>query len=139
MVVYFEIDCFLPKDGPFWEFFSTSAPAEVFNGKEGYRVKSTRPQNQLSQGLILPLREFPEINLPFKDREREIGPAAAAEELFSKSFAELLGVVKWEFTDSAKDLEDIGPPPAFIRMSGWWRIQDVEQYIFSKHNRKKIW
>ncbi|AEO66214.1 uncharacterized protein THITE_34535, partial [Thermothielavioides terrestris NRRL 8126] len=139
LVVYFEIDCFIPKDARFWELFAQPTATEVFRGKEGFRVKSRWFKNHLSQGLIWPLREFDEIYLPFEARAKVVGEQAAFDELRDKSFADLFGVVKWEYPESAKDLEDLGPAPGFIRMPGWRRIQDVEETVFCNKNLQKEW
>jgi RNA ligase (TIGR02306 family) len=139
LVVYFEIDSFIPKTGHFWELFSQPGSSEWFRGKDGHRVKSTRIHSQVSQGLIYPLGNFPEITGPFEARVEEIGREGATEELLAKSFADLLGVVKWEFTETAETLPSLGPPPAFIRMPAWHRIQDVERFMFSRKLRQKTW
>ncbi|KAK4150663.1 RNA ligase-domain-containing protein [Chaetomidium leptoderma] len=139
LVVFFEIDSFIPKVGRFWELFGEPNKTEVFRGKEGYRVKSRRDGKHLSQGLIYPLVEIPEIDIPYKARLQAIGPATATDELLSKSFSQLLGVEKWEFTETAETLPNLGRPPAFIHQPGWSRIQDVERMIFSRPKQKKTW
>ena len=139
LVVYFEIDSFLPKAGRFWELFATTSATEVFRGKEGFRVRSIRHRKLFSQGLVFPLGEFPEINTPYLDRIRTVGRTTATNELLSTSFAKVLGVEKWEFTETAPNLPNLGRPPDFISMPGWHRVQDVESVIFARHNRKITW
>ncbi|KAK4098828.1 hypothetical protein N658DRAFT_476495 [Parathielavia hyrcaniae] len=135
LVLYFEIDCFIPTSGRFWELERN----EWFGGQKGHRVKSARIRHRLSQGLVYPLREFCDIATPFEERAEVVGRDAAKEELMAKSFAELLGVVKWEFTETALALPNLGSTPAFIRMPGWSRIQDVEAEWFSPRWRRKMW
>lgn len=136
MVVYFEIDSFLPKsDSRFWELFLEPGATEVFRGNHGYRVKSQRHGAHLSQGLIFPLDDFPEI----RDHVRVAGTDVATAQLLGKSFAGLLGVEKWEFTESAASLPSLGRPPSFIYLPGWERIQNIERSIFSTAGRKKVW
>ena len=142
LVVYFEIDSFIPKTSRFWEL--DPATLTTFNGKEGYRVQSKRLGNHLWQGLAFPLVDFPEINHPYEDRVRLVGRAAATDELLSQSFANLLGVEKWEFTETALTfaaltLAALGPSPAFLYMPGWRRIQDMDKSIFSGSRRKQMW
>lgn len=54
--VYFEIDSVLPNDERF-KFLKNSWNKRM----EGYRVRTIRLRGQISQGLALPLKEFPEI------------------------------------------------------------------------------
>jgi hypothetical protein len=112
---------------------------ETFRGKEGFRVKSRRHRGHLSQGLIYPLSSFPKINIPYRARIQDVGREAATAELLSYSFANTLGVEKWEFTETAQTLPNLGMPPAFISMPGWERIQNVEKQMFSGAKRNKTW
>ncbi len=139
LVVYFEIDSFLPKVSRFWEFFAIPSATEVFRGKEGFRVRSIRHRKLLSQGLVFPLGDFPEIIKPYQDLIRSLGRTAATSELLRTSFANILGVVKWEFTETAPNLPNLGRPPDFISMPGWHRVQDIEALVFARHNRKILW
>jgi RNA ligase (TIGR02306 family) len=58
--VYFEVDSFLPIDERFEFLRKTSYRKNEDNG-EGFRVKTIRLRGQLSQGLLLPLSDFPEL------------------------------------------------------------------------------
>ncbi|KAL2270283.1 hypothetical protein VTJ83DRAFT_2467 [Remersonia thermophila] len=142
LVVFFEIDSFVPKTDRFWELFADPSRENgivTFRGRQGYRVRSTRVFGRLSQGLVFPLACFPEINRPYQDKITAVGYRAATEELLSRSFAETLGVMKWEFTERAESLPSLGRPPAFIRPAGWPRIQDVEKSVFASKKREKLW
>lgn len=139
LVVYFEIDSFIPKTDRFWELFVDPSATEVFRGRQGFRVKTRQRGTHVSQGLIYPLADFPEIKLPYEDRIKAVGRNAATAELFSQSFASLLGVEKWEYTEKAVSLPNLGPPPGFIRLPRWQRIQDMERSIFSHPKRRKVW
>ncbi|KAL1842075.1 hypothetical protein VTJ49DRAFT_6057 [Mycothermus thermophilus] len=126
----------------FWELFADPSRENdifTFRGREGYRVRSTRVFGHLSQGLVFPLAYFPEINRPYQDQITAVGYEAATDDLLSRSFAETLGVVKWEFTERVESLPNIGRPPVFIRPTGWPRIQDVEKSVFAFDQRKKLW
>ncbi len=59
--VYFEIDSFLPLDERF-EFLRSSSFRKMGDGTEGFRLKTIRFKGQISQGLLLPLNGFTEIN-----------------------------------------------------------------------------
>lgn len=139
LVLYFEIDSFIPNAGPFWELFANDTQTEIFRGKLGFRVKSRRHGAHLSQGLIYPLKAFPNISTPYQARIRAVGHEAATAELLSQSFAQLLGVGKWEFTETAQTLPNLGLPPAFIALPGWDRIQNVEREVFSGAKKNKTW
>ena len=56
LVVYFEIDSFLPVCEKF-EFLRKSS-FKMMGTEEGFRLKTIRLKGQVSQGLILPLSEF---------------------------------------------------------------------------------
>ena len=58
--VYFEVDSFLPEE-PRYEFLRGSSYRDnEYNGK-GFRIRTVRMRGQLSQGLLLPYSQFPEL------------------------------------------------------------------------------
>lgn len=61
LCVYFEIDSFLPVDERY-EFLRKSSFRKMFTGQEGFRIKTVRLRGQLSQGMALPLSNFPELH-----------------------------------------------------------------------------
>ena len=83
--VYFEIDSFLPIR-PEFEFMRSSSYKNTDIIGEGFRLRTMRFRGQISQGLLLPLSQFPEI------------PADAA---VGDDVTELLGVRKWEIEERA--------------------------------------
>ncbi len=59
LVVYFEVDSFLPIE----EKFSFLEPyKKVMDGKEGYRLKTIKLRGQVSQGLVLPMADLFEVD-----------------------------------------------------------------------------
>lgn len=74
--VYFEIDALLPNR-PCFDFLKTSSWTEQ---KKKIRLKTVRLRGTLSQGLLMPLEEFPEIT------SNEVGT----------DLTELLGIEKYE-------------------------------------------
>jgi tRNA-binding EMAP/Myf-like protein len=56
LVVYFEVDAFLPVR-PEFEFLRKSSFKSTTNLGDGFRIKTMKMRGQLSQGLILPLEE----------------------------------------------------------------------------------
>ena len=82
--VYFEIDSFLPIDGRY-EFLRGSSYKKNDIMGEGYRLKTMSFKGQISQGLLLPLASFPEIENP----------------VLKQDVTNLLHVRKWEIEERA--------------------------------------
>lgn len=59
--VYFEIDSFLPEI-PKYEFMRSSSFKNNLLMGTGFLVKTRKLRNVISQGLFMPLTEFPEID-----------------------------------------------------------------------------
>lgn len=114
--VYFEIDSFLP-DEPRYAFLKNS---KEFHGKRGYRLRTVKLRGQLSQGLLLPLSDFPEL------AHCELG----------EDVTERLGVVKWEAEIPASLMGEMsGTFPSFIPKTDEERIQNL---IFDSKAREEI-
>ncbi|KAK4454573.1 RNA ligase-domain-containing protein [Podospora aff. communis PSN243] len=139
LVIFCEIDSFLPKTVYFLDLFTNPRRITTFNGKQGYRVLSTVKGKHLSQGLIFPLSNFWTIYGPYLERVKQAGHAAATAELLSKSFEGLLGVVKWELADEAATAGIIGTTPGFVVNPSWFRAQNIEDDIFAAAWRNKVW
>lgn len=82
LAVYFEIDSFLPIRDAF-EFLRNSSYKKSDLLGEGFRLNTAKFRGQISQGLLLSLGTFPEID------GIEIG----------QDVTELLGVRKWEIEE----------------------------------------
>jgi hypothetical protein len=76
--VYFEIDSFLNAKDERFQFLSKQFIN--FEGELGARIRTIRLRGQRSQGLLLPMTKFPEL------QNFEVG----------QDVTEILGVVKWE-------------------------------------------
>ena len=117
--VYFEIDSFLPLEDPRFAFLAKSKI--VWNGKEGIRLRTIKLRGQVSQGLILPLEDFLEIDtddLNDLDQLRHI------------DFSDRLGIEKWEAPIPASLAgEVVGPFPSFIRKTDQERIQNMPDVL----------
>lgn len=113
LVLYAEIDAFLPGDDPRFESFRERFT--TFNGKEGLRVKTIKLRKQLSQGLVLPLSLFPEIKNPVEGLD----------------VTDLLKVVKWESEEDSKGGFSMMPSkkqadfPSFIPKTDQPRAQNI--------------
>lgn len=78
--VYFEIDSFLPSEDA--RYSKLSAHFREWEGRIGVKVSTITLKGQMSQGIFLPIGQFPELS----------GLGAGAD------VSELLGIVKWEPT-----------------------------------------
>jgi len=58
--VYYEVDSFLPLDDRY-EFLRNSSYRENVDNGKGFRIRTIKMRGQLSQGLLLPLEKFPEL------------------------------------------------------------------------------
>ncbi len=85
LAVYFEIDSFLPIR-PEFEFLRSSSYRKTDIMGEGLRLRTMRFRGQISQGLLLPVTQFPEI-----PEGSELGA----------DMTEILGIRKWEIEEKA--------------------------------------
>jgi RNA ligase (TIGR02306 family) len=111
MVVYCEIDSFLPIKEEF-EFLRKSSYKKMSDGTEGFRLRSIKLKGQISQGLILPLKD---LQLPNKDL-LEVGMDVTKE----------LGIIKYEPPIPAELSGKVkGLFPSFLRKTDEERIQNL--------------
>ena len=85
LAVYFEIDSFLPVRDEF-EFMRASSYKKSDILGEGFRLRTMKFKGQISQGLLLPVSEFPEI-------AEGVEPGI--------DVTEILGIRKWEIEEKA--------------------------------------
>jgi RNA ligase (TIGR02306 family) len=116
LVLYFEIDSFLPAVEKF-EFLRKSS-LKVMDGVEGFRLRTIKLRGQISQGLILPLSEF-----------ADLGQMDEGYDL-----TEVLGVKKWEAPIHPSLYGKArGNFPEYIRKTDQERVQNVFKY-FRRHD-----
>ncbi len=112
--VYFEIDSFLPIR-PEFEFLRNSSYKKTDIMGEGFRLRTMMFRGQISQGLLLPVSQFPEI-----PGDAEIGLDVTA----------LLGVKKWEIEERATTGGTvIGNLPYDIPHTDETRVQENPELI----------
>lgn len=85
LAVYFEIDSFLPIR-PEFEFMRASSYKKTDIMGEGFRLRTMKFRGKVSQGLLLPISNFPEI-----PSDVELGT----------DVTDILGVRKWEIEERA--------------------------------------
>ncbi|KAK3951213.1 RNA ligase-domain-containing protein [Pseudoneurospora amorphoporcata] len=135
LVVFMEIDSFIPKTDRFWELWPSMT--DLFNGEQGLRVRSRAVAGTWSQGMIFPLEQFPEITTHYQKRIEKVGKDNATKELLSYSWADRLGIKKWEYPTHERPVTGIiGELSALIQKPGNWRIQDVGNVVFHPHTAK---
>lgn len=112
-ILFFELDSFLPQSDIRFESFMKFG-TRTFDGVVGHRVKTVRLKGVYSQGIIMPLSEFPEI----------------AEVDYDKDYSETVGIVKWEAPQERGEGmgyqgDKKGSFPWFLRKSDQERIQNL--------------
>ena len=114
LVVYFEIDSFLPIREEF-EFLRKNSYKKLADGSEGFRLKTIKLRNQVSQGLIIPLSILNTEDVTFSGIWNE-----------GDDVTEYLGVTKYDPPLPA-DLagEAVGYFPSFIQKTDEERIQNL--------------
>ena len=114
IAVYFEIDSFLPIRDEF-EFMRSSSYQKTDIMGEGFRLRTMRFRGQISQGLLLPISQFPEI-----PKNADVGD----------DVTELLGVRKWEIEERATTGGTvIGTLPYDIPHTDETRVQEEPELI----------
>jgi len=122
LCVYFEIDSFLPIE-PEFEFLRKACYRKMFTGDEGFRLKTVRLRKQLSQGLIMSIKDIYALyhrNCP----NFEMGWFEGLD------ITEFLGVKKYE-VEIPVQMSGImkGPFPSFCVKSDEERIQNLPNII----------
>jgi len=114
-IVYCEIDSFLPIKEEF-EFLRKSSYKKM-GDQEGFRLKTIKLRNTLSQGLILPYSVIPIAQF-----------ATAADLPEGMDVSEMLGIVKYEPPIPARLAGKVkGFFPSFLRKTDEERIQNLEK------------
>jgi hypothetical protein len=111
--VYFEIDSLLPMSDPRFKFLEKNAKG--YNGIAYARLRSIKLKKTLSQGLALPLKDFPELAT-------------------SKDYAETLKVAKWEDPDEMKveEIKEYTWRDALLKYLPIWAKKRVYKYLYQK-------
>lgn len=114
LAVYFEIDSFLPIR-PEFEFMRASSYKNTDIMGEGFRLRTMKFRGQVSQGLLLPISQFPELT-----GEWEVGA----------DVTEILQVRKWEIEERATTGGTvIGTLPSSIPHTDETRVQAEPELI----------
>ena len=111
LCVYFEVDSYLPINDIRFEFLRASSYRNNEVMGEGYRIKTQKLRGQISQGLVLPLSEFPELKNANIDED----------------VSTLLNVVKWDMPEMESNAGTIvGDKPHGIPTTDETRVQSID-------------
>jgi RNA ligase (TIGR02306 family) len=128
--VYFEIDSFLPAADARWGHLETQfRPFPGDAEARGFRVKSLKIRGVVSQGLLLPVTRFPEVEARLAELERDgQGREAAVEKAIAElAFEGALGVRKWDQPSAVGDGKAaLVKFPSFIRRTDQERVQNLK-------------
>lgn len=117
LVVYCEIDSFLPIE-PEFEFLRKSSFKRM-GDQEGFRLKTIKLRGQVSQGLILPLKEAYDVYKRFT-------PNLVMAWFEGLDVSEMLNIVKFEPPVPAELAGKVkGYFPSFLRKTDEERIQNL--------------
>ena len=118
--IFFEIDSFLPLSDKRFSFLEKNKI--TWEGKLGVRLRTMKLRGQLSQGLILPLKDFPEVINAIN--------SADIPSIRNLDFSELLNIEKWEAPIPACLSGEVhGGFPSYIRKTDQERIQNLPDIL----------
>jgi len=111
LAVYYEIDSLLPIK-PEFEFLRRSSYKKMFNGTEGFRLRTIKLRNQISQGLLTPI------------------PDSILEPKEGDDLTQILDIIKYEAPIPAQLAGKIkGTFPSFIPKTDEIRIQNFQSEV----------
>jgi len=131
--VFIEIDSVLPDTEPF-KFLTEKQGKTFYNGMFGARLKTVRLRGQLSQGLALPFRAFPNSimeTLRTANNDtlcfRSIAVGGKESSYDEMSLADLLGIWKYD-PPPAPGSEGLiaGPWPGWLQKTDQQRVQNID-------------
>lgn len=149
--VYFEIDSYLPPEDKRFEFLRERCLRKFVNKsgqvlKEGLRIKTCKLRGVISQGLLIPLDQFPEVtdNILWNE-ERGMDEWIGGEEVDGQDVTELLHVEHYdEIAEALRpatsgnpvSADAMGPfPSAFIPKTDEERIQNLGDWFETMKDR----
>ena len=119
LVVYCEIDSFLPIE-PEFEFLRKSSYKKM-GDQEGFRLRTIKLRGQVSQGLIIPLKDAYSLY-------KRSTPNLDMQWFEGLDVTEMIGIVKYEPPIPAHLAGKVkGSFPSFLRKTDEERIQNLEK------------
>ncbi|KAI2470192.1 RNA ligase-domain-containing protein [Annulohypoxylon bovei var. microspora] len=123
LVLYFEVDSFLPHNHNFWEFCALSNA--TLNNEPGYLVTTTMISKHLSQGLVFHLDKFTEFSDFYSRMKMFYGTDVVERGITTMSFEDILGVKKWDDISQGGTTDSFGQLPIFFPQPGCQRAQNL--------------
>lgn len=124
-VIYFEIDSLLP-DVPMLEWLKGSSWSQKLNK---YKISTHKFRGQISQGLVIPIKDLEELDRQIHGRE-EIIPIAYTE---GTDLTEILGIEKYEPPVSNGPLGDLIHHEWFVPKTDEERIQVCAENVLPEY------
>lgn len=119
--LFLEIDSFIPESD---DRFAFLGKAINWKDKRGYRLRTMRLRKTLSQGLLLPLNDFPEVVQVYSTRVLNEDGSDPLD------LAAVLGIEKWEREMPACLAGQVkGNFPSFLRKTDQERIQNMTRKL----------
>lgn len=127
VVIYFEIDSFLPIK-PEYEFLRNSSFKKDQILGDGFLIKTKKIRGELSQGLVMPISILGLTQKQILKRENK--NSETIQYWINKDLTEELGVRKWEFINSlTTGGTTIGKADKYINITDEIRVQNVPDII----------
>ncbi|KUI58650.1 hypothetical protein VP1G_05910 [Cytospora mali] len=135
VTLFFEIDCFLPVQ-PI--FLAPNNPIhnypKIWRGQEGIHVNTQMVGTEISQGVLVRIENFPEVQSKLDALMREHGQEEGLKRAKDLCFAQQLGVLKWELSPSETAMK-LGKFPACIARTNLKRIQDESNALILQEEK----
>ena len=130
-VIYFEIDSLLP-DVPMLEWLKGSSWSQKLNK---YKISTHKFRGQISQGLVIPIKDLEELDRQIHGRE-EIVPIAYVE---GTDLTEILGIEKYEPPVSNGPLGDLIHHEWYVPKTDEERIQTCAENVLPEYLKNPEW
>lgn len=129
MVIYFEIDSLLP-DIPMLTWLKGSSWSQKLNK---YKISTHKFRNQISQGLVIPIKDLEELDRQIHNREECI-PIAYTE---GTDLTEILGIEKYEPPVSNGPLGDLISHEWYVPKTDEERIQTCAENVLPEYMKSE--
>lgn len=126
--VYFEIDSFLPASDERFAFLAKNG-TKTIGDFEGIRIRTQTFRGELSQGLLLPVNQFPEVERHLGSLQMTLADATGNGVTGAVvDLTNVIGVIKYERPEPQMP-DAAGDFPYFIKVTDEERIQNLYDTI----------
>lgn len=132
--LFFEVDSGVPIEDSRFDFLS-SGGFKDFHGKHVYRIRTMKMRKCVSQGLLMPLDNFPEI-----ENYLVLNNISLEQAYKDKiDFAEMLDVVKYEPPMKIRGADSAGDFPFWIHKTEQERINNVFDELVDENKDREFY